>query len=111
MAIITKVVSNTLNQAIFLTDVIGFNEMPVKIPALASSLDLSTLASLDALATSYNLPYLVSEGVLTVGASFSTSAEAAGEAAVALGAGVTHTFTTITGITVTNGIVTSITGS
>lgn len=70
MALIPKVVSSSLPNDVFLGDVVGFAGGPVKIPAGASNLDLTTLASCDELAKSFNLAHIRDSGAMTIVSSF-----------------------------------------
>jgi len=73
MALVPKVVSNTLNELVILEDVLGFAGGQVRIPALASNVDLTTMATEDALAASYHLAHLANAGDITVGIAFNVN--------------------------------------
>src|ERR1035437_2780460 len=70
MALIPKVITSNINELIILDDVRGYAGGQVRIPALAANLDLTTMATEDALAASWHLAHLANDGDITVNIAF-----------------------------------------
>jgi len=72
MPLIPKVVTNLLNEDIYIDDIVGFGSQPILIPALATNVDLTQYALEATLATSANLIHLYRSGVIDVVSTFDT---------------------------------------
>jgi len=70
MALVPKVITSLINEEIILDDVRGFAGGEVRIPALAANLDLTTMATEDALAASFHLAHIANVGDVTVNQGF-----------------------------------------